>query len=470
MFDLMKDKITIYGDVKNLFTLLNTTDISAPSAPSATMGINGSSDNSIVFPSFKIKPGYATTGLTEPYRSIYVTVCCLIMFASLIGNVALFTIVLTRRKLRTTANLLLLSLVGADLLTTVILIPLYTERFFHQGADHSDVTVCLLRKYLYIATSSGSLLSLGVISFDRMLCIAYPYKHERLVTKKRVVLVILAVWIWTIGFNSISFHPSLKWDRILRTCVAGIPSLLFFIVTPIGFYFPAVVMLVSYVKIYLVAREINKTVNHSKLSATSNDIFLECMQVQQQSNSIDIATLEPSPTPRIKIRRSSSLPTMISLPYVAKNSQELNTLSTASPIRSPTMISMVEISKSQYGTLTKPRSATLLSQTIINQGKKQIRKVKKSISRDMRTVKTISMLLGLFLLCWVPTACFNLYVNVKGLAATTEGNFLRFYEIITLASFVNCAIDPYLYTFRNTELRKETRKIFTRLYKSIIRR
>ena len=424
--------------------------------------MNDSFEETITFPPFKIRPGYVNPGLTEPYRTIYVTLCCIIMIASLIGNVVLLTIVLTRRKLRTTANLLLLSLVGADLLTSVLFIPIYTERFFHQSADHSNVVICLLRKYLYIATSSGSLLSLGAISFDRMLVISYPYRYESWVTKKRVVFVILTIWVWTIAFNSVAFHPFLNWGRILSTCIAGIPSVLFFLVTPVGFYVPGFVIVGSYMKIYLVARRVNKkVVNHSKLSTTYNEIFLNTLPVQ----STPITNTTPQ---KIQIRRSSSLPTLMSI-AAARTDCSSTSLSSAVN-RLPTTLSMVgidELSQPPPPT-TKPRSATLLSQTI-GHGKKHIRKVKKSIKRDLRTVKTISMLVGLFLLCWLPTAGFNLYINVKGLATNNDRDFLRYYEIFTLVSFVNCAIDPYLYTFRNTELRKETRKTFSRLYKCIIK-
>ena len=426
--------------------------------------INSSLPEIITFPPFKIKPGYASSGLTEPYKTIYVTICCLIMIVSFVGNIVLLSIVLTRRKLRTTANLLLLSLVGADLLTSIVFIPIYTERFFHQSADHSDAMICLLRKYLYIATSSGSLLSLGAISFDRMLVISYPYRHEGWVTKKRVVLVILVIWVWTIASNSVAFNPMMDWGRILTTCIAGIPSILFILVTPIGFYLPGLVIFGSYLKIYLVARRVNKKVeSQSKLSATSNEIFIDTLPVQ--SIPMDDLTLSTLPvTPRIQIRRSSSLPTLMSVVSAdGSSSTNFNLQSPMSRLRSPTTLSVVELSS------TKPRSATLLSQTF-HQGKKQMRKVKKSIQRDLRTVKTISMLLGLFMLCWLPTAGFNLYANVNGLAKSNDHEFLRYYEIFTLVSFINCAIDPYLYTLRNRELRKETRRTLFNWYKLIIKK
>ena len=237
-----------------------------------TKSIFNNTTHIFTFPPMVLKPSFVHRSFTIEYKFVYIIISCLIAMFSISGNTILLFTIISKRKLRTPTNLLLLSLVVADLMTAVVFIPIYLERFFHQTLSHSDRQLCLMRKYLYITTSSGSLLSLAAVSFDRMLAISNGFFYERWMTKRTAFVMISTIWVWTIAFNSITFLDFIDWGKTLDSCLGGIPTNLFMIVTPIGFYLPGVVIFASYVKIYLVARKVNKRIESSKVSYPSIDV------------------------------------------------------------------------------------------------------------------------------------------------------------------------------------------------------
>ena len=448
----------------------------------ADVGFNDSSTNHsleiFTIPPIKIQSAFAIRKISDTYRIIFIIICCIIALLSIIGNVTLSVVILRTRKLRTATNLLLLSLVAADLLTAVLLIPIYLERFLHQTANDSDVKLCLLRKYLYITTSSGSLISLAVVSFDRMLAISNAFFYERWMTKKVAYITIAFIWVWTISFNSLTFLSVFDWQRTLSTCIGGIPRTLYFIVTPIGFYLPGIVIIGVYIKIYCVARRVNKKVQHdAKVSIASYNQFQlaelranssqsvhsidsqQAKPIRRHSSLPDLSPISSSPPDHNQRPRSTTTRSIRKSPIVKSRSATTCSSPTDNTQR-PRSITSFSIRNSP---ILKSRSATIISHTI-HEGKERIRKVRKSIKRDIRTVKTIGLLVGLFLLCWSPTATYHIYINTIK-ADSLSQDMLLLSEIFTVLSFANCALDPFLYTIRNMELRVATSKTFSKLYK-----
>lgn len=371
---------------------------------------------------------YATLHPAHPYRDLstsyehaFVSLCVLIAVIALIGNSILFYVIVSKKNLRTPTNLFLLSLVVADTLTAVLLIPIYVERFMNHGLTQSNQTVCLLRKYLFILTSSASLMSLAAVSLDRMFAISYPFSYARKVNRKNTSVVILVMWIWVIAFNSVTFHNFEDWDNFLITCSSGMPRTLYTLVTPINFYLPGVIIIVAYIKIFHVAHAHNVRINTQTRprSDTSQTIFTASPAIIHRTRTISELTTESCTT--------AYTPT--SSPYTSRS-----------------------------------RSTTILSNKI-HEGREKLRKVTQTLSRDIKTVKTVGILIGLFLFCWLPIACYYMYVNITGKELETTPRYGYMYDIFTLLSFLNSAINPYLYTFRNKELKREIyaliKKFFT---------
>ena len=130
---------------------------------------------------------------------IFLTITTLI----LIGNT--FTIMALRkvRKLKYTTKLFILSLSGADLVVGIFLIPLRLNSLFHAPWSKTAYW-CRLSISFNILNLLASMLSLLLISIERMIYVTEPMKYHLIVTTRRSIIAIISVWI--LAFN-ISFVP-----------------------------------------------------------------------------------------------------------------------------------------------------------------------------------------------------------------------------------------------------------------------
>ena len=126
--------------------------------------------------------------LTE--RIIEALILCAICVISILGNVSLWIIVLRNRTLRTAANALLLCLSTADLLVSVLSMPLTIATLFLGGWKFHDGT-CVLAGFLTMCTFITSVMSLGVISISRYILVCHPQKYNQVYNKRNTTLIIL---------------------------------------------------------------------------------------------------------------------------------------------------------------------------------------------------------------------------------------------------------------------------------------
>lgn len=351
-----------------------------------------------------------TQNSIEVYHITYATLCSLIALATVIGNVLLFHTVLTSSQLRTATNSLLLSLATADLVAGAVMVPLYVQQFISSGgkSDGHSEALCLIRKFLFMLTSGASITSLAVVSLDRMFAVSRPFVYARIVSAKLVAVLIITVWTVCITLTSCAvFIPVRSWGPFVKTCRPGVPQTSYLIVTPALFYLPGVVILLSYIKIFSVAR-----IHRRKITVQS----------------------EPS-----------YLPPSVSAIEVSK-----------------TGLDMVTIGNERSTTLTttshKKSTSTMRS--------KRISRMRNTLSNDLKAAKTVSILVGLFLVCWLPVATFYIYINLAEIDVTSSEKFTYMHDAFMMLSFMNSTIDPVLYIFLNKDIKSSLKRNFRSIFKT----
>ena len=139
------------------------------------------------------------------------------------------------KKLHKPSNIAICSLIFAHLIQGVVVTPLYVLK----RAFESSSLICASFRFSYMFTNYASCLSLLVVTFDRFMYIKFPLKYRAYSTVKRMLVVLLCVWVYTLGLclipfayptdQSCSYNPSNTWTASMLICNTLVPFLIIFI-------------------------------------------------------------------------------------------------------------------------------------------------------------------------------------------------------------------------------------------------
>ncbi|XP_070546551.1 phe13-bombesin receptor-like [Ptychodera flava] len=73
-----------------------------------------------------------------------------------------------------------------------------------------------------------------------------------------------------------------------------------------------------------------------------------------------------------------------------------------------------------------------------------------------KIVRTLSVVFGTFALCWAPNHLYFLALN-SGASIDTDSVA---YEVTVLLAFMNACLNPFIYSFTNSNFRQALRKVF----------
>ncbi|XP_028407885.1 beta-1 adrenergic receptor-like [Dendronephthya gigantea] len=145
---------------------------------------------------------FATVYWTLPSTGVHlynnitlIVVSLVVSLSGIIANVLVVICYVKNPRLRTLSNIPLLSLAFSDLLVSAVVLPLCVAKFIE---EIYGIRNCILWASKGLATyfSIGvSLLSVIVISAERFITLAYPYRYQAILTKIRMNMAVAAVWI-----------------------------------------------------------------------------------------------------------------------------------------------------------------------------------------------------------------------------------------------------------------------------------
>ncbi|KAM9311514.1 alpha-1B adrenergic receptor [Gastrophryne carolinensis] len=299
---------------------------------------------------------------------------------AIVGNIMVITSVVANKQLRIPTNYLIVNLAIADLLLSTTVLPfssiLEIVNFWIFGRIFCDIWAAM-----DVLCCTASIFSLCVISIDRYIGVRYSLQYQTIVTKKRVTLVLLGVWILA---TVISIGPLLGWKQqtVTDESVCDITKEPFYaIFSSLGsFYIPLIVILVMYCRVYVVAKRITKN--------------LEAGMMKEKMDSKEL-------TLRIHCRNMND---------DSKNPQPRGSL-----------------------------SLKLLK-----------------FSREKKAAKTLGIVVGLFILCWLP---FFTALPLVSIFQLTPPETVE--KVIFWLGYFNSCINPIIYPCSS----KEFKRAFIRILK-----
>lgn len=186
------------------------------------------------------------------------------------GNVMVCLAVCRSRRLRRVANGFVVSLAVTDLLLGLLVLPFSATVELRSGNWSLGGALCNIYISMDVLLCTSSILTMLAISVDRYLAISAPLTYPQRVTRVRVAMVLISIWVWStamsfvpihMGWNTFDYHVQhLDWDvgdedRDGRYCQFEWNNNYVVLYTLCSFYLPLLLMCGMYLCIFRVAKE-----------------------------------------------------------------------------------------------------------------------------------------------------------------------------------------------------------------------
>ncbi|KAL4635698.1 5-hydroxytryptamine receptor 1F-like [Arapaima gigas] len=333
------------------------------------------------------------------------TLSLLALITTTMNSMVIAAIVVTR-KLHHPANYLICSLAFTDLLVAILVMP-FSIVYIIKEAWVMGQVVCNMWLSVDITCCTCSILHLAAIALDRYRAITDAVEYARKRTSRRAAIMIVAVWAISI-FISL---PPLLWRHHQENddegCLIKHDHIAFTIYSTFGaFYIPLALILLLYYKIYRAAKSLYVKRGASRLSKqTTNGTMLPlCSDRDPQSPD----TLSPP----------------------EKSFSDLSTEGDRVRITN----------KSPQEGSRRERSS---------------RKQRISGNREKKAATTLGLILGAFVICWLPFFLKEVIVNT----CATCGTSAAVADFLTWLGYLNSLINPLIYTIFNEDFKKAFQKL-----------
>ncbi|XP_060938123.1 5-hydroxytryptamine receptor 1B [Limanda limanda] len=324
-----------------------------------------------------------------------------ITLATTLSNAFVIATISQSKKLQTPANFLIASLALTDLLVSILVMPicvlytvLHTWTLGQVVCDiwlSSDITCC-----------TASILHLCVIALDRYWAITDAVEYCKKRTPGRAAGMVATAWVIAISISL----PPLFWRQVkaeeLTSCGVNTDHIFYTIYSTFGaFYIPTLLLIVLYGRIYVEARK----------------------RILKQS-------------PKKVGKRLTSAHLVTNSPGSVTSTTSL-----------------------QYGRHDGPPHHDSGSSAGDNQVKVTVsdallEKKRISAARERKATKTLGIILGAYIVCWLPFFIYTLVV------ATCETCLIpELFDFFTWLGYLNSLINPIIYTMSNEDFKKAFHKL-----------
>ncbi|XP_030642769.1 5-hydroxytryptamine receptor 1B [Chanos chanos] len=324
-----------------------------------------------------------------------------ITLATTLSNAFVIATISQSRKLHTPANFLIASLAVTDLLVSVLVMPicvLYTVTHTWTLGQiicdiwlSSDITCC-----------TASILHLCVIALDRYWAITDALEYAKRRTPARAAGMVATAWVIAISISL----PPLFWRQVkageVTSCTVNTDHIFYTIYSTFGaFYIPTLLLLVLYGRIYVEARKRILKQSPKKIGKrlTSAHLITDSPGSVASTTPLHCGRQEP-------------------------RSNDTCSLTSESQVKVTVSDALAE--------------------------KKRI-----SAARERKATKTLGIILGAYIVCWLPFFIYTLLVPFCPNCYFHP----ELFDFFTWLGYLNSLINPIIYTMSNDDFKKAFQKL-----------
>lgn len=312
-----------------------------------------------------------------------------ILFA-IVGNILVILAVVCNRHLRTPTNYFIINLAIADLLLGTTVLPVSATLEVLDSWVFGRI-FCDIWAAVDVLCCTASIMSLCVISIDRYIGVRYPLQYPTIVTERRALLAMFAVWVLAM---IISIGPLLGWKQppSQDDTVCLITEEPFYaLFSSLGsFYIPLAVILAMYCRVYIVAKR------------TTKNLEAGVMKERMQNSNSEL-------TLRIHCRNQDTNPALRGSGGGTKGAG-----GGASAGRSTLSVKLLKF------------------------------------SREKKAAKTLGVVVGMFILCWLP---FFLTLPIGSFNSNLRPPE-TFFKVIFWLGYFNSCLNPVIYPCYSREFKQ----------------
>lgn len=135
------------------------------------------------------------------FREFIITAQLMIITVAIGGNLLVCCAVLLNKQMRMSpTSFFIFSLAVADILTASFPMPFEVDIMLKKGRWTHGETLCTVYTTMYLIAAPSSVMNLVAVSVDRYLALSRPlqYKHGRLMTMTKALIIIVVIWLYTI--------------------------------------------------------------------------------------------------------------------------------------------------------------------------------------------------------------------------------------------------------------------------------
>ncbi|XP_007537364.1 5-hydroxytryptamine receptor 1A [Erinaceus europaeus] len=362
-----------------------------------------------------------------------------LIFCAVLGNACVVAAIALERSLQNVANYLIGSLAVTDLMVSVLVLPMAALYQVLNKWTLGQVT-CDLFISLDVLCCTSSILHLCAIALDRYWAITDPIDYVNKRTPRRAAALISLTWL--IGFL-ISIPPMLGWrtpeDRSDPDACTISKDHGYTIYSTFGaFYIPLLLMLVLYGRIFRAARfRIRKTVKKVKKRAGSGPPTEKSVNGEPQSRNWKLgvesrARGAPCANGAVRLGDGDAALEVIEVHLVGSSKEHLPLPSEAGAVPcAPTSFEK----KNERNAEAKRKMA---------------------LARERKTVKTLGIIMGTFILCWLP---FFIVALVLPFCEDSCHMPTLLGAIINWLGYSNSLLNPVIYAYFNKDFQNAFKKI-----------
>ncbi|XP_065226482.1 octopamine receptor beta-3R-like [Planococcus citri] len=347
-----------------------------------------------------------------------------IIVCAVLGNALVVISVIRHRKLRILTNYYVVSLAFADLLVALCAMTFNATVNITDGKWLFGRFMCDVWNSLDVYFSTASILHLCCISVDRYYAIVRPLQYPIIMTEKTVCFMLANVWLLPalisftpifLGWYTTADHLDYRRKHPYE-CSFVVNNYYLIISSSVSFWIPGVVMVIMYYRIYKEAIRQRKA-----LSRTSSNIVLNSIHQQRAQR------------PNRYMHNSNRLHAAAA----AMDNEAFN--NSSSTVTSRNSSSTSETSKTAAVILNSDGKTTT-----------SLRHSNSSWRREHKAARTLGIIMGVFLLCWLPFFLWYMISTLCGPACHCPDSVVT---IVFWIGYFNSALNPLIYAYFNRDFR-----------------